>query len=230
MILDRFLDRRDHLRQRFQRARADTIGPARHQEDQHDQRDEPIHERRVADQFPVSGLRSGAPLGSVRNRKTTRRPISPNSASAARATPARKALPWFWMPPSAAARIVGAEPRRDHAVGDECDDNRQEQHRSDGEPEVGRQPDRPVGIDEMSSVIGELDEHGVERLDQHVHRKSAGHRCKAEREAGQRMPPDCQISDAGERYQHEITGISCNTRQGCPRKREYRSAPSSEKR
>ena len=69
------------------------------------------------------------------------------------------------------------------------------------------QADRAVGIDEMGRVVGELDEHGVERLDQHVDGEGAGHGGKAERQAGERMPSDGQIGDAGERDQDQIAGI-----------------------
>ena len=59
----------------------------------------------------------------------------------------------------------------------------------------------------MGRVVGELDEHGVERLDQHVDGEGAGHGGKAQRQAGQRMPSDGQIGDAGERDQDQIAGI-----------------------
>ena len=92
----------------------------------------------------------------------------------------------------AALRLVGAEPRLDDAVGDEGDHHRQEQDRGDGEPEVRRQPDRRVRVDEMRGIVGELDQDGVERLDQHVDGEGAGDGGKAERQAGERMPPDAQ--------------------------------------
>ena len=59
----------------------------------------------------------------------------------------------------------------------------------------------------MSRVVGELDEHGVERLDQHVDGKGGGHGSKAKREAGERIASDGQIGDAGERDQDQIAGI-----------------------
>ena len=74
---------------------------------------------------------------------------------------------------------------------------------------------RPIdrfGIDEMGRIVGELDEHGVERLDQHVDGEGAGDRGKAQRQAGERMPPDGQIGDAGERDQDQIAGIGGDAR------------------
>ena len=80
---------------------------------------------------------------------------------------------------------------------------------------------RPIerfGIDEMGGVIGELDEHGVERLDQHVDGEGAGHGGKTERQAGQRMPSDGQIGDAGERDQDQIARIRRDARQDARRR------------
>ena len=74
---------------------------------------------------------------------------------------------------------------------------------------------RPIersGIDEMGRVVGELDENGVERLDQHVDREGAGDGGEAERQAGERMAPDRQVGDAGERDQHQIAGIRRDAR------------------
>ena len=65
----------------------------------------------------------------------------------------------------------------------------------------------------MGRVIGELDEHGVERLDQHVDGEGAGHGGEAERQAGERIPSDGQIGDAGERDQDQIAGIRRDARE-----------------
>ena len=132
---------------------------------------------------PVSGLRNGAPGGSVSRPKKTRTPIS-----------AEQRVPQ-------AARFVGGElclrrcssagfsplysPRRGSidSFGDEGDDDRQEHDGRDGKPEVGGQADGHVGIDQVDGVVGELDEDGIERLDQHVHGEGAGDRGKAQRPA-----------------------------------------------
>ena len=75
---------------------------------------------------------------------------------------------------------------------------------------------RPIdvfGIDQMDGVVGELDQHRVERLDQHVDGERAGHGGEAEREAGERMPADGKEGDAGERDQHQVAGIGRDARE-----------------
>ncbi|MNL18542.1 hypothetical protein D3C87_1396910 [compost metagenome] len=63
----------------------------------------------------------------------------------------------------------------------------------------------------MGRIVGEFDEDGIERLDQHVDREGAGHGGEAEREARKRMSSDGKIGNAGKRYQHQIACVSCNT-------------------
>jgi hypothetical protein len=81
-------------------------------------------------------------------------------------------------------RIVCTEARRDHAIGDEGDDYRQEKHRREREPDIRGQADRATWIDKMGSVVRELDEDCIERLDQHVDRESAGDCGEPERQTG----------------------------------------------
>ena len=52
---DRFLHGPDHVGQGADRAGADAIGPTAHEEEQHDQADQAVHEGRVSDQ--LAGLR-----------------------------------------------------------------------------------------------------------------------------------------------------------------------------
>ncbi len=65
----------------------------------------------------------------------------------------------------------------------------------------------------MGGVVGELDENGVERLDQHVDGEGAGHRGKAERQAGQRIASDGEEGDAREREQDQIAGVGGDARE-----------------
>ena len=143
---------------------------------------------------PVSGLRNGAPEGRVRRQKTA---TQPEQSKAGETQAARLLLRQDGALLRRGSlrreiRIVGPQAGRDHAVGDEGDDHGEEQHRGEREPDIRGEADGAVGIDEMSRVVGELDEHGVERLDQHVDGKGGGHGSEAKREAGERIPSDAR--------------------------------------
>ena len=205
----------DDFRQSAQRAGADAVAQPVTRKISMISAIRPFMNGELPISSPVSGLRSGAPDGIVSRQKTTIRPISPSPAKRNprdSCSDKRCAL----IGRRAVGRqcgIVFAQARLDHAIGDERDDHRQEQHRHDGEPDVRRQADRTVGVDEMGGVVGELDEDSIERLDQHVDGEGAGHGGKAERQAGERMTPDRQIGDAGERDQDQIARIRSDARQ-----------------
>ena len=89
---------------------------------------------------PVSGLRSGAPGGSVSSAKKARHAEqSPERVLQTSRLLCRETA-------SASVFLVSlsrirAEPRLDHLVADERDDHREQEDRGDGEPEVRRQRD-----------------------------------------------------------------------------------------
>ena len=75
---------------------------------------------------------------------------------------------------------------------------------------------RPIDrarVDKAGGVVGELDENGVERLDQHVDREGAGDGRETQRQAGQGIAPDRKVGDAGERDQNQIARIRRDARQ-----------------
>ena len=147
-----------------------------------------------------------APRTSVR---AIRRRKAPHPASC------RASRPWY-------------SPRRGSIdrLRNERHEDRQENDRRDGEPEIRRQADRLVGVDQVDRVVGELDEHRIERLDQHVHGEGAGDRGKAQRQPGERMSADAEEgrarrAESGPDSRHRPRcSTRCRQRPGC------RSAPS----
>ena len=65
----------------------------------------------------------------------------------------------------------------------------------------------------MDCVVGELDEHRIERLDQHIDRERARDRGKTECQASKRMPPHAHVGDARQRDQNQIARIRTDARE-----------------
>ena len=111
---------------------------------------------------PVAVLRSGAPGGSA---------STANTASAPEEGPRRELQAARLL--RGQARLLGryfltavsAEPRLDDPVVHHGNHDREQQHRSHGEPEVRGQRNREVRIQDVDGVVGDPDEDAVERLD-----------------------------------------------------------------
>ncbi len=166
---------------------------------------------------PVSGLRSGAPDGIVRRAKTTRSPKKrkqrvPQTARLVGRKFSSSLRRWAPALGGAALGLVLAQPWLDRPFGDERDEDRQDQHGRDREPEVRRQTDRDVGIDQMNGVVRELDQHSIERLDQHVHGERAGDSGEPQGQAGEGMAVHAQEGRACQWNQDEVAGVRRDAR------------------
>ena len=125
---------------------------------------------------PVSGLRSGAPGGSV---SSTISAITPSRPSTRPAQPARlggrrdlagaSGSSGRSSPVGASAGSYGAQPRLDDPLGDERDAAKVSTTVGpDAEAQVGGQVDRLARVDQVDGLVGDLGEHAVERRDQDV--------------------------------------------------------------
>ena len=178
---------------------------------------------------PVSGLRSGAPGGSVSRPKTT---STPSSAKQRVPQPARLVggqcpLPPACSPSGRFSRLAMVLPSRGSIIRSvmNADEDRQEDDRRDGEPEVRGQADGLVRIDQVDGVVGELDEDGVERLDQHVHGERAGDRGETQGQPGERVPADAEEGDAGQRNQDQVAGVGGDARQDADERQDVGQRP-----
>ena len=164
---------------------------------------------------PVSGLRSGAPGGIVNKAKTTTIPSSANSAYLRPRDSSAESSALGWLVVAFGGVVLGlvfAQPRFNRSFGYESDESRQKQDGCDGEPEVRRQTDRGVGIDQMDGVVREFDKDRVERLDQHVHGECAGDCGKPQSQAGEGMAAHTEEGGACQRNQDQIAGIRRDAR------------------
>ena len=180
---------------------------------------------------PVSGLRRGAPDGSVSKAKTTR---TPGEREAGEHQPAR------FVAASARIRMFRGVLRSPRSGGlpaylpsrgsitrwvTNVITTRQQDDRGDREPEVGGQTDRDRRVRRVDGVVRELGQDRVERLDEHVHGERAGDRGKAGGQSRERMPADAQECDARQRNQHEIAGVRRDARQNAHEDQDVGDGP-----
>ena len=109
--------------------------------------------------------------------------------------------------------VVGAEPRLDHALGDQHADDGEEHAAGDREVEVGGQVDRDVRVEQMDGVVGDLGQDAVDRHDEHVDQEHGGHAGEGGGDAGDRMAPDGEECRGAQRDEHQVAGIRGDARQ-----------------
>ena len=191
-------------------------------------RDQAVHERRVADEGagvriaqrrPCRQRQQGEHNDGPQQRK--QRVPQPRDSSA------ESLLSAGW--PAATASLLAPLylPSRGSIVLSvmNADEHRQEHDGRDREPEVRRQADGGVGIDQMDGVVGELDEDRVERLDQHVHGERAGNGGEAQGQAGERMAADAQERRACQRNQDQVAGVRRDARHDAHERQDVGQRP-----
>ena len=178
---------------------------------------------------PVSGLRSGAPDGSVSKAKTT---TAPSSAKSAIPQAAR-----LFGGQCAVLRSAGSRPRRRcsalyvpsrgsiiRSVMNAMSTVRNSTDAIENQ-RFDVRPIERVGIDQMDGVVGEFDEDRVERLDQHVDGERAGDGGEAQRQAGEGMAADAEEGDARQRNQDQIAGIRRDARHDADERQDVGQRP-----
>jgi hypothetical protein len=103
--------------------------------------------------------------------------------------------------------LVVAETWLHDVVVDQADQQHQHGHRGDREPDIRREVDGAVRVQEVDGVVGDLGQDRIRRHDHDIHQEGRRDRGEAEREAGKRMPPDADIGRGGQRDQHQVAGI-----------------------
>ena len=201
-----------------ERAGADAVGPAGDQEHQHDEGDQAVHERRVADQLAGRpDCAAARPDGSVSRQKTTTSPIRPKQreAQAARFLRRRARRPArSSSAPAGGLRIVGAQARLDHAVGDEGDDAR-----SGTAPRRSRtrgsRPGRSTcsGSTRWTASLVNSTSTASSGLISMLTVKAPATAAKPSARPASGWRPTLEKGDAGERDQHQIAGIGGDARE-----------------
>ena len=192
--------------------------------------DQAVHERRVADKrCRSSGLRSGAPAGSVNRPKRTNNRQQPKGRIPQPARfPERKAAP---------SRAAGASPV-DLPARDICP-SRGSMIRSvttammivrtttDAieNQRLAVRSMRERGVDHVNGVVGDLREHGVKRLDQHIHGERAGDAGKSQGQSGKRMATDAQQGRACQWNQDQIAGIRRDAGEDADKRQNVSQSP-----
>ena len=119
--------------------------------------------------------------------------------------------------PARRRRLERAQPRLDHALGDERGDDREQDRRHDAEPVVGEDRERrDAGGTER--LVGDLGDLGVDRAGDRVDAEDRADAREARRHPGQRVASDAHERRRPERHEDQVAGVGRDARQDARRR------------
>ena len=190
-----FVIEAEHLVGRPHRPRSATVGEPCREEDDRDDHDQAVHERRVPDdvaRYRIAercvGQEGEEPDRDEHAERREEREAKPSRLGLRRHLGALVGIERLVV--ALVRRVVRPEATLDDAHRDERHDEGDEDRRGDAEVQVRCQVDRAVGVDEPARVVRDLRQDTVERSDQEVDAEAGGDTRERGRDAGERVSTD----------------------------------------